>query len=369
MLHFAICILQFAMLPLLAASAAAQDAPPEGFRLAPKIFRAAVERIKPSLVTIEAFGGVGPSAGKVKRGSSISQPGDGPTTGVIISTDGHIITSTFNFLRKPPIITVILPDGSRKVAKLAGRDETCKLCVLKVDGVSNLPVPEWASPKALRVGQWAISVGVGYGGDRPAVSVGIISALGRISGKAVQTDANISPANYGGPLLDLEGRVIGICSPLSPTSQDALAGVEWYDSGIGFAVPLAGRESHLARMKAGETLVAGGQLGVQLRPAEKEGPPVVETVADNSPAAKAGIKSGDLVLSFAGEQVVDTQHLGSLVRRFYKGDTVKTELRRGDQSITADITFTGFAAQTPKRAPKVKVKSAEKKKPRPPEPE
>ena len=74
----------------------------DGFRLAPKVFRAAVERIKPSLVTIEAFGGIGPSAGKTKRGSGISQPGDGPTTGLVISPDGYIVTSTFNFLRKPP---------------------------------------------------------------------------------------------------------------------------------------------------------------------------------------------------------------------------------------------------------------------------
>jgi serine protease Do len=302
--HFAFCILTFALSSLPVRSALPQEPPPDGLRLAPKVFRAAVERIKPCLVTIEAFGGIGPSAGNAKRGSSISQPGDGPTTGLVISSDGYIITSTFNFIRKPPIITVILPDGSRKVAKIMGRDETCKLCVLKVDGVTNLTVPEWAPGKENRVGQWAISVGVGYGGHQPAVSVGIISALARISGKAVQTDANISPANYGGPLVDLQGRVIGICSPLSPNAQDALAGVEWYDSGIGFAVPLEGRDSHLARMKAGETLLPGGQLGVQLRPPgkdkeketdkgkdeNKDGPPVIETVAANSPAAKADLK-------------------------------------------------------------------------------
>jgi serine protease Do len=352
--------------------ATAQESPRDGYRLAPKVFRAAVERIKPCLVTIEAFGGIGPSAGKAKRGSSISHPGDGPTTGLVISPNGYIVTSTFNFLRKPPIITVILPDGSRKVAKLLGRDETCKLCVLKVDGVTNLRVPEWAPGKANRVGQWAISVGVGYGGDEPAVSVGIISALARISGKAVQTDANISPANYGGPLVDLEGRVIGICSPLSPMSQEALAGVEWYDSGIGFAVPLEGRDSHLARMKAGETLLPGGQLGIQLRPAEKDKDtgPVVESVAANSPAAKADLKSGDRIVSFSGEKVLDTQQLSVLVRRFYKGDVTKVELRRGDQTITAEVTFTGFTAPQQKKTPNFRPKKSDgKKKPRPPEPQ
>src|SRR5687767_2978698 len=78
----------------------AQDSPRDGYRLAPKVFRAAVERIKPCLVTIEAFGGIGPSEGRTKRGSGISQPGDGPTTGLVISPDGYIATSTFNFVRK-----------------------------------------------------------------------------------------------------------------------------------------------------------------------------------------------------------------------------------------------------------------------------
>jgi serine protease Do len=380
-LHFAFCILTFAFLSFAATLAQAQDPPRDGYRLAPKAFRAAVERIKPSLVTIEAFGGIGPSAGKTKRGGGgISQPGDGPTTGLIISPDGHIATSTFNFIRKPPIITVILPDGTRKVAKLLGRDETCKLCLLKVDGVTNLAVPTWAPPEEIRVGQWAITVGVGYGGDEPAVSVGIISATRRVSGKAVQTDANISPANYGGPLLDLEGRVIGVCAPLSPMGQGDLAGVEWYDSGIGFAVPLAGREKHIARLKAGETLLPGGQLGVQLRTAAKDtaakeaaekdaSTPVIESVAANSPAAKADLKTGDRIVSFAGEKVFDNQQLGTLVRRYYKGDTARLEVRRGEQTVSAEVTFTGFTAPQPKKPSKFKVKTPDKKKPRPPEPE
>jgi serine protease Do len=357
-----------------AARGQSEEPPRDGFRLAPKAFRAAVDRVKPCLVTIEAFGGIGPSEGKTRRGSGISQPGDGPTTGLVISPDGYIATSTFNFVRKPPIITVILPDGSRKVAKLLGRDETCKLCLLKVDGVSNLSVPTYAPGEEIRVGQWAITVGVGYGGGEPAVSVGIVSATRRISGKAIQTDANISPANYGGPLVDLEGRVIGVCAPLSPMGQGDLAGTEWYDSGIGFAVPLAGREKHLERMKAGETLQPGGQLGVQLRPApkdasEKDAQPVIDTVAANSPAAKADLKSGDRIVSFAGEQVIDTQQLSSLVRRYYKGDTAKLEVRRGEKTISAEVTFTGYTAPQPKRSPKIKTKSPEKKKPRAPEPE
>src|SRR5688572_7348439 len=82
-------VVLFLVAMVYSASGWAQESAHDGLRLAPKVFRAAVERIKPSLVTIEAFGGIGPSAGKTKRGSSISQPGDGPTTGLVISSDGH----------------------------------------------------------------------------------------------------------------------------------------------------------------------------------------------------------------------------------------------------------------------------------------
>ena len=79
-----------------------------------------------------------------------------------------------------------------------------------------------------------------YGDFEPAISAGIVSALNRFDVKAVQTDANVSPANYGGPLMTIDGRLIGLCVPMHPKQKDVLAGVEWYDSGIGFAIPLDG---------------------------------------------------------------------------------------------------------------------------------
>ena len=214
--------------------------------LAPRAFRAAAAKVHPSLVTIESFGGL--SAGTTKGSiGGIRKPGDGPTTGLIISEDGYVITSSFNFIRQQPIITVVMQDGSRHVAELLGRDEIRKLCVLKIKNAAGLPVPAIAPREEVRVGQWAISVGVGFGDSEPAISAGIISARKRASGRAEQTDANISPANYGGPLIDIEGRVLGICVPMNPKSQEAGAGVEWYDSGIGFAVPLDGAEKFYHR--------------------------------------------------------------------------------------------------------------------------
>src|SRR5947209_10348534 len=108
------------ILTVLASVATSQDqsgSATAGTLLAPKAFRAAAASVQPSLVRIEGFGGI------AAAGSSggYQQPGVGPTTGVIISPDGYIITSTFNFLRKPPVITAILPDGKRHIARLLGR--------------------------------------------------------------------------------------------------------------------------------------------------------------------------------------------------------------------------------------------------------
>jgi len=304
-----------------------------GTLLAPKAFRAAAAKVQPSLVRIEGFGGI--AAGV--DGGGYQAPGEGPTTGLVISSDGYVITSTFNFLRKPPIITVVTPDGRRHVAKLLGRDETRKLCVLKVDGVSNWPVPEFASRDELKVGQWVVATGIGFGAGQPALSAGIISATSRISGRAVQTDANLSPANYGGPLIDLAGRVVGICAPLGPQAGSEAAGAEWYDSGIGFAVPLAGLDSVLAAMKEGQTLQAGF-LGVQ---AEAFGDPptgaVIKEVVPDSPAAKADLKPEDRILSVGGIEIQDVTHLSSVIRRFLAGDKVAVVIQRGDEKKTLEV--------------------------------
>jgi serine protease Do len=306
-----------------------------GTLLAPKAFRAAAAKVQPSLVRIEGFGGIAAGA----DGGGYQAPGEGPTTGLILSSDGHIVTSTFNFLRKPPIITVVMPDGRRRVAQLLGRDETRKICLLKVEGVSNLAVPQFAPRGELKVGQWAVAIGIGFGALEPAISAGIISATSRISGKAVQTDANTSPANYGGPLVNLEGRVIGICVPLSPGSTQEAAGAEWYDSGIGFAIPLDGLESILDRLKAGETL-KHPFLGVHTEPYgdPPSGAQIKEVVAD-SPAAKAGLAAGDKLLSLGGADITDVTHLRTVINRYFAGDKVEVIVQRGEErkTFTAEL--------------------------------
>src|SRR5690606_21244189 len=119
------------------------------------------------------------------------------------------------------------------VARLVASDHNRKLALLALADAEDLPVAKIAPYEPVRPGQWAIAIGRAFRPDRPHVGVGIVSAKRRLYGRAVQTDAPVSAANYGGPLVDLEGRVIGILSPLSPASESVIAGTEWYDSGIG----------------------------------------------------------------------------------------------------------------------------------------
>lgn len=302
---------------------AQQTQTPDAFEtmmLTAKAFRAASEKIQSSLVTIESYGGVAAVQGKI---GGIRKQGEGNTTGIVISPDGYIVTSTFNFIQKPPVITVVTNDGQRHTARLMGRDKIRKICLLKIDGVSDLQVPEIVAPKDVAVGQWAVSIGVGYGDMSPAVSTGIISAKNRIGGKAIQTDANISPANYGGPLVDIKGRMIGLCVPMDPQSQAAGAGVQWYDSGIGFAIPLSLDSPVIERLKVEGAEVIPPWLGLKLMAVpEREGLWVEEVVRD-SPADKAGIRREDCIRKIDGEEVFDMLKLRQVLSRFEGGQAVE----------------------------------------------
>ena len=317
----------------------------DGALLAAKAFPQAAARILPSIVTIETFGGVS-SGARRGRIQGISQAGVGPTTGLIISADGYIVTSTFNFTHQPPIVTVILQDGQRHVAKLLGRDESRRICLLKIKDVRDLPVPSHVPPAQVRIGQWAISVGVGYGDFEPAISAGIVSALGRAWGRAIQTDANISPANYGGPLLDIDGNVIGICVPLHPQSDQQVAGVEWYDSGIGFAIPLSGLDEVIREMQAGKILRRAG-LNIKLK-TTAEPHVTVDKVPENSSASKAGLTSGDRILAVDAIPIAGPLDLPRILSRYLAGQTVTITTTRAGEQRELRVKLEAAALPSPK---------------------
>ncbi len=317
--------LLLALLLAAASSACPAFAQQDLLALEEEAMQAAVGRVAPSVVRIETVGGLD------RVGQALV--GTGPTTGLIVSPDGYIISSAFNFAQRPASILVTLPDGSRAPAKLVATDHSRMITLLKVDVKEPLPVPEIAASDAVAVGQWAVAVGRTYPGGLPNMSVGIISAKNRIWNKAIQTDAKISPSNYGGPLIDLFGRVIGVLVPLSPTGTSELAGVEWYDSGIGFAIPLEHIQSVLARLQTGEDLHAG-LLGVALRgKSPLEGPVVLAAALPNAPAAKAGLVAGDRIVEVDGASVHWQSQLFQQLKSKYAGDTAHVVVMRGDKRL------------------------------------
>ncbi len=299
-------------------------------------FKQAVALAEPSIVRIETVGGLD-LVGELLTGS-------GPTTGVIVSEDGYVITSSFNFVSKPAGIVVTLPNGRRFPAQVVASDEARKLTLLKID-VSQEPTrlpPLPAAPRAeLRVGQWALALGRVYDLAVPNVSVGIISAVNRVWGRAVQTDAKVSPANYGGPLIDVEGRGIGILVPLSPQKTDETAGVEWYDGGIGFAIPLEDVYAVLDRLKQGETLKPG-LLGITFPDMSiLAGEARIDRVRPESPADRAGLRVGDVIIAADGQAVRRVPDLRHVLGRHYAGETIPLTVRRGDETLRVEVELVG----------------------------
>lgn len=291
--------------------------------------QAAVDKVAGSVVGIETVGGLE----TVER----LLIGNGPTTGLIVSADGYIVSSAFNFVQKPSSTIVTLADGARLPARLVATDRSRMLVLLKIEPGRELPVPEAAPQNEIQVGWWSVAVGRAFEISRPNISVGIISAVDRLSGRAIQTDAKVSPSNYGGPLVDIRGRVMGVLSPLSPQKSGEVSGVEWYDSGIGFAVPLEHVYGVLPRLKEGVDLKPG-LIGISLQPGDVYADaPVIAATRPNSPAYKAGIKAGDKVVAIDERPVARIQQLLDEVNRRYAGDKVALAVTRGEERLVHKI--------------------------------
>ncbi len=326
------------------AAAADSDSALAELKATQAAFHQVATTLRPSLVRIETVGGAQPpnpietedeETNESPQQKRLQNPfrdtagsdfalADGPTTGIVWSSDGYIVTSSFNFVREPMLITVALPDGRRVRAELVARDQVHKVALLKVDA-TGLATPTWATEGDLRVGQWAIALGLGFSQEEPFVTAGIVSALRRMRGTAVQTDAKLSPANYGGPLCDLSGRVIGLCTPMAQRHGE-LAGVEMYDSGVGFAIGRDRLTAIVERLMRGES-VYRGWLGVSLNTRFQSGL-VITNLADPSPLRAAGVLPGDRILEING---VAMKHYGLLVRETYMipaGESVRLKIGR-----------------------------------------
>ena len=294
--------------------------------------KTAVQRVAPSVLRIETVGGLE----RVGQ-TTISA---GPTTGVAISEDGYLVSSLFNFVQLPSSILVTTPSGKRAPAEIVARDESRMMVLLKVNTDEKFIVPEVAPRSQWRVGQWTIAVGRAIDPQQLNISVGVLSAKERVWGKALQTDAKVSPSNYGGPLIDIQGRVLGVLAPMSPRGDDAMAGSEWYDSGIGFAVAWEDLLARLETLKQGKDLKPG-VLGVVLEGTDVYSDPCkIGSVRPVSPASDAGLLVDDEIVEINGEPTIRQAQLKHALGRLYAGDQVHLVVRRGEQRLPLVATLT-----------------------------
>ncbi len=318
------------------------------------LFREAVGRVEPYLVKIETLGGAQPRLGATDDtadreeddGSPPLPPSpfretlgsgflvaDGPTTGIVYESDGWILTSSFNFVRDPAHITAHFADGRSYVAELVARDKVRKLAMLKIDA-TGLETPEWVPWGDIRVGQSTVALGRGFGGDSPSVTVGIVSALDRMMHNAIQTDAKLSPANYGGPVVDLRGRILGIGVPMAQRPGE-LAGVEFYDAGIGFALPYERVTEIASELKRGVSFHRGW-LGVSIN-TRKRNECRLRAVADPSPVRAMGIMADDVIIWANGR---DVRRFDGLVQAIYMvpaGEAVRLIVRRRELEFGYEV--------------------------------
>ena len=294
----------------------------------------AVDEVADSVVEIRTVGGLDQVDGQ--------EIASGPTTGLVVRSDGYIVASAYGFVQQPASIQVRLPSGDYAVAEIVGRDHSRKLVLLKVDDRDGLPVPEPVPLEEVEPGWHAAALGRTFDPERVSISTGIVSALNRQYGRAVQTDANVSAANYGGPLVDIQGRVLGVLVPMSPQAsgvdaEDSLAGAEFYDSGIGFAIPLEHILETLERwIEQGD--LHRGLLGIGLASGSAYAEPAkITAVWPQSPAEKAGWQTGDVIVDVDGHPVETQADLRFLVAPRYAGDVLKVAIRRDGKTIDADV--------------------------------
>jgi serine protease Do len=295
-------------------------------------FKQASALVSQSVVRIDTVGGLD-VVGKILTST-------GPTTGVVLTKDGYIVSSAFNFASKPTSVLVTAPDGKRLPATIVATDKLRMITLLKVKA-NNLIPPKFVKNADLKVGQWALALGRTYDSPNPSMSVGIVSAVNRVWGKAIQTDAKVSPVNYGGPLIDIEGKVMGVLVPISPRGTSETAGVEWYDSGIGFAIPLEHIYERLERLKKGKDLLPG-LAGIGLKGRDiYSGAPIIDRVRYDSPAWKAGIKTEDVITEIDGQPVKRIAQVMQVLKSRLDGEQVKLKVKRGDKEIESVLTLVG----------------------------
>ncbi len=273
----------------------------------------------------------------------------GGGSGFVISQDGLILTNKHVVADASAEYTVLFNDGTKLSATVLGRDPTLDIAVLKVSARNLTPLPIGNSEE-LKLGQTAIVIGNALGEFRNTVSVGAISGLARtvaveneVLSNVIQTDAAINPGNSGGPLLNLRGEVIGINTAMAQGAQS-----------IGFAIPINQVKRVIKQAQAG-TAISAAYLGVwyqaitpenktQLKVSVDSGVLVLKrgseaAVQSGSPAEKAGIREGDIIVSINGQTLNASHTLAELIAQYAPGDIVTLKIVRNGQSMDLRVTL------------------------------
>jgi serine protease Do len=253
-------------------------------------------------------------------------------SGFIIDKKGLVVTNHHVVEGASEIFVKIVGERKELKAKLIGSDSRTDLAVIKIEGQKDLPIAEWADSDAVEVGDWAIAIGSPFNLDH-SVTVGIVSAKNRnaqglgneFGGELIQTDAAINPGNSGGPLCDIDGKVMGVNQMIYTRSGGYM--------GIGLAIP-----SNLAKAVMVKLVEHGkvvrGWLGVYIQPLDpelaselgvKDGVAVQESV-EGSPAEKAGIAAGDVIIEVDGKAVTNVTELQNKISNYKPGETVKIKV-------------------------------------------
>lgn len=267
-------------------------------------------------------------------------------SGFIVSADGYVVTN-HHVIDRADEIVVTLPDGTEYDAEIQGSDPKTDLALLKLKNASNLPYLVWGDDKKSRVGDWVLAIGnpFGLGGS---ASTGIISARGRDIHAGpydnfIQVDAAINRGNSGGPLFNMNGEVIGINSMIYSPSGGSV--------GIGFAIPASMAKGVIDQLRDSGQVQRGwigvtiGEITEELAEVfgrDNEEGALISQVADGSPADKAGLIAGDIVLSFDGKEIKEMRNLPRTVAQSPVGKTYDMVVWRDGKRKKIKITTEVF---------------------------
>ncbi|MHA7820997.1 MAG: Do family serine endopeptidase [Erythrobacter sp.] len=329
---------------------------------APASFADLTEQLQPAVVNIATrqsvevsrnpFAGT-PFAELFNRRGGENQPqrreAQSLGSGFIISADGFVVTNnhvvTPDNRARLEEITITMPDGTEYEAELVGSDAQSDLAVLKILSNETFPFVEFGDSSQTRVGEWVVAIGnpFGLGGT---VTSGIVSAVYRNTGQGgaydryIQTDASINRGNSGGPLFDMRGNVIGINNAIFSPSGGSV--------GIGFAIPAEIAAPIVSQLQEGNE-IERGYLGVSLEPMnddladslglDRNRGEIVQIVQDDSPAGRAGLRPGDVIVRVAGTEVTSDQTVSFIVANIAPGESVPVELLRDGRTVNVSATL------------------------------